>query len=182
MGAGWTWGSVPPFDPSAERWGTNNVAFARYSGVFDDWTRWFDLHPSEHIRHRRPRAYEWYTRQDGSRPIYQWDVNPEIPGSMAYPKDAVLAYFSSDGHTERDFWGSLSWMVALAIYEGVTEIDLFWFALMNDEYTQQIPSTRYWIGQARGRGIAVTIHGESRLKPYQPLYGCEALSPPLVTA
>lgn len=181
LGAGFTWGEVPPLDPSAERWGTNNVMFARYSGVFEDWHRWFDLHPSDHIQRRRPQAYDWYTQQDGSRPIYQWAVNPEIPGSKAFPKDGVLKYFSRD-HEERDFWGSISWMLALAIYEGFTDIDLFWFSLMNDEYTKQIPSTRYWIGQARGRGVRVTIHGDSMLKPQQGLYGCEALSPPLEMA
>lgn len=184
LGAGWTFGTVPPFDPTAERWGTNNVMFARYGGDFTDWTRWFDLHRSPHIRDKRPQAYDWYTRQDGSKPIYQWEVNAEIPGSRAYPLEAVRDFF---GAHERDFWGSLSWMLALAIVEGFEAIDLFWFPLCHDKadvtadmtqvpkgaYTHQVPSTRYWIGQARGRGIAVTIHGDSALRPLHPLYGFE---------
>lgn len=177
LGAGWTWGVVPPLDPDAETWGTNNVMWARYSGVVPRWDRWFDLHPTAHIQARRPEAYRWYTEQDGTRPIYQWAVNPEIPGSRAYPKDAILQTFSEHGHVERDFWGSISWMLALAIAEGYERIELFWFALMNDTYTKQVPSTRYWIGQARGRGVQVVIHGESMLKPQQGLYGCEELSP-----
>ena len=179
LGAGFSWGAVPPLDPDAETWGTNNVMWARYAGTVPQWDRWFDLHPSAHIQQRRPLAYDWYTRQDGTRPIYQWEVNPEIPGSVVYPKDRVLGYFSVGGHQERDFWGSISWMLALAIVEGFTKIELFWFALMNDQYTKQVPSTRYWIGQARGRGVRVTIHGDSMLKPQQGLYGCEALSPPV---
>lgn len=177
LGAGWSWGDVPPLDPTAETWGTNNVIFARYAGQFHGWDRWFDLHPTAHIQRRRPQAYDWYTRQDGSKPIYQWEINPDIPGSRAYPKDDVLRYFSTQGHEERDFWGSISWLIALAIYEGYERIDLFWFVLQHDQYTKQIPSTRYWIGQARGRGVRVCIHGDSMLKPQQGLYGCEALSP-----
>lgn len=175
---------VPPFDPdpAVERWGTNNVMFARYGGDFTQWTRWFDLHRTPHIQTRRPQAYDWYTQQSGAKPIYQWERNPEIPGSRAYPREAVQAYFKG----ERDFWGSLSWMLALAIYEGFTAIDLFWFPLNHDradaggeiqipvgQYTHQVPSTRYWIGQARGRGIDVTIHGDSALTPNHPLYGYE---------
>lgn len=164
-------GLVPDFDrsPGVERWGTNAVMFRRYSGQFDEWTRWFDLHRTPHILTQRPEAYDWYRQQDGQRPIYQWEVNPEIPGSTAYPREAVQAYFTGD----RDFWGSLSWMIALAIYEGFTAIDLFWFVVDSHAHEKQIPSVRYWIGQARGRGIDVTIHGDSTLKPSGPLYGFE---------
>ena len=179
LGAGWTWGNVPPLPTEAELWGTNNVMCARYAGDVPRWDRWFDLHPTAHIQQRRPEAYDWYTRQDATRPIYRWEVDPAIPGAVAYPKDAILSQFSHDGHDERDFWGSLSWMLALAIAERFERIELFWFALMNDQYTKQVPSTRYWIGQARGRGIQVVVHGDSALVPTHGLYGCEELSPAL---
>lgn len=182
LGAGWSWGDVPDLDPTAERWGTNNVMFARYAGQFNQWTRWFDLHPRAHIEHRRPDAYRWYQQQDGTRPIYLKDVDASVPGSVAFPFEAVRRSFGHDGHEERDFWGSLSWMLALAIVEGFEQIDLLWFALMNDAYTNQVPSTRYWIGQARGRGIRVRVHGTSMLNPQGPMYGYEALSPPLEVA
>lgn len=164
-------GVVPDFDrsPGVERWGTNAVMFRRYSGVFDEWTRWFDLHRTPHILAQRPEAYAWYQQQDGSRPIYQWEVNPDIPGSAAYPRAAVQAYFDGD----LDFWGSLSWMLALAIYEQFTDIELFWFVVDRSQYGHHIPAARYWIGQARGRGITVRIHGDSELKPNHPLYGFE---------
>lgn len=179
LGAGWGWGEVPPLDPASEIWGTNNVMYARYSGDFNQWTRWFDLHPKEHILRRRPQAYEWYTRQDGSRPIYLKEADPDVPGSVAFPFEAVRQRFCTETHDERDFWGSLSWMLAFAIVEGFQQIDLLWFALMNDQYTKQVPSTRYWIGQARGRGLRCTVHGTSMLNPQGLMYGCEALSPPL---
>lgn len=173
-------GTVPEFLEGAERWGTNAVAFRRYGGSFDRWTRWFDLHRTPHILKQRPEVYQWYREQDGSRPIYQWEVNPEIPGSRAYPIEAIRAYFGDDAEdaryparVESDFWGSLPWMLALAIYEGFEAIDLFWFVVDTQCHEKQIPSVRYWIGQARGRGIRVTVHGDSSLKPSGLLYGFE---------
>lgn len=177
LGAGWTWGDVPDLDLAAERWGTNNVMWARYAGEFDQWTRWFDLHPKAHILRRRPQAYAWYRQQDGSRPIYLKEADPEVPGSVAFPFEAVRQHFCTATHDERDFWGSISWMLAFAIMEGFQQIDLLWFALMHDQYTKQVPSTRYWIGQARGRGIATTVHGTSMLNPQGLMYGVEALAP-----
>ena len=168
-------GVVPDFDPDpqVERWGTNAVMFRRYGGVFDRWTRWFDLHRTAHILQQRPEAYAWYQQQDGRRPIYRFVDDPAVPGNTVYPQAAVQAFFSDHTHQERDFWGSLSWMLALALYEGFTAIDLFWFVVDQHQYGRQIPSTRYWIGQARGRGVRVTIHGDSELKPSGPLYGVE---------
>ena len=168
-------GVVPPLDldPAVERWGTNAVMFRRYGGEFDAWTRWFDLHQSDQIQARRPEAYAWYRQQDGRRPIYQWAVNPEIPGSTAYPLERFKAAFDEPGREERDCWGSLSWMLALAILEDFTEVDLFWFVNDSHQHGAQIPSVRYWIGQCRGRGMRVTIHGDSELKPQGRLYGLE---------
>lgn len=172
-------GTVPEFSEGAERWGTNAVMFRRYGGEFDRWTRWFDLHRTPHILKQRPDAYAWYAQQDGTRPIYQWEVNSEIPGSRAYPVEAIRRFFGDDAledprypeRPESDFWGSLAWMFALAIYEGFEAIDLFWFVVDTHCHERQIPSVRYWIGQARGRGIRVTVHGDSSLKPSGPLYG-----------
>lgn len=163
-----TRGVVPSFDPSAERWGLNRLMFTRYAGECDVWDRWFDLHSAEHIQRERSDAWAWYARQSDQRPIYGWSLDPRIPGHAAYPRGPVQAFFDGD----RDFAGSLSWMLALAIYERFDAIDLFWFT-MDVGHEWQIPSARYWIGQARGRGIAVTVHGDSGLVPSGPLYGCE---------
>ena len=175
LGAGISMGDVPPLDlsPDVERWGTNAVMFRRYGGQFDLWTRWIDLHKPDQIQARRPEAWEWYRAQDGRRPILMWEPHPDVLGSMAYPREGVQQYFAQDGVLERDFWGSLSWMLALAIFERFEEIDLFWFVTDQHQYGRQIPSVRYWIGQARGRGIRVRIHGDSELKPKGPLYGYE---------
>lgn len=150
----------------------NDLIFRRFAGDFDNWTRWFDLHATEQIRERRPDAYRWYAQQ--TKPIYRWEPDAELPSCAVYPRTEVQRFFG-DGSEERDFAGSLSWMLALAILDGFRAIDLFWFPLDGNEagYQRQIPSVRYWIGHARGRGIRVVIHGDSALTPSGPLYGYE---------
>ena len=161
-------GHIPPFDPGAERWGVNRLMMLRYAGDFDAWDRWFDLHDAAHIQRERSDAWAWYQRQDCRRPIYSWSIDPLVPGHRAYPCAAVREFFG--GH--QDFDGSISWMIALAIMEGFTDIDLFWFTLNSDNHAAQIPNAQYWIGQAEGRGIRVSVHGEdSALKHSGRLYG-----------
>jgi len=149
-----------------EAWGLNQLMFIRYNG--DDlprWDRWFDLHPTWHIERDRPRAYAWYRSQ--RKPIYRWEVDPDLPSSVAYPVDDVRRFVGAD---ETDFAGSVCWMLALALMEGYDDLHLFWFPVMN-EHAGQVPSIRYWIGQARGRGARVTIHGRSDLHPAREMYG-----------
>lgn len=164
-------GDIPPFDPDAERWGVNKLMFMRYSGEFDDWTRWFDLHSTAHIQRHRPEAYDWYGQQ--TKPIYRWEDDPHMMTAI-YPREAIQMHFAQDGVPERDFWGSLAWMLALAIYEGFEQIELFWYTLdLEGEYRQQVGSALYWIGRAKQAGIRVLIHGDSSLKPTGPMYGIE---------
>lgn len=152
-----------------ERWGISNLAHLRYGGHFDNWTRWFDLHRTPRIRRRRPQTYAWYTQQDGRRPIYLLDVDPGIPGCVAYPRDAILARFQT-----RRCASSFDWMFALAIDEGFERIELCWCRMRDtEEYAKQVPSANYWIGRAEERGIEVVIHGDSALQPADRLYGYE---------
>lgn len=171
LGGGWSKGVVPPLDPSAEeRWGFNALMFTRFAGHFDDWTRWFDLHNADFTPRKHPDRWAWYQRQ--VKPIYRWEVDPRLPSSVAYPKEAVRAFFA-DGTIESDFGGSLTWLFALAIFEGFEAIDVFWCPQDDASHRKQVASCRYWIGQARGRGITVRVHGDSALTDFGPLYGCE---------
>lgn len=179
LGGGFTQGVVPPLDPDAEQWGVNRVMLFRFPEGWDAWDRWFDYHPKAHIIEHRPDAYAWYRQQDGRRPIYLLEPDAEVAGYDAYPREAIQAHFGQDGEPERDFWGSLAWMFALAIFERKEAIDLFWCPMRNETFArhEQIASTRYWIGRARQAGVRVTIHGDSDLKPVPSLYGVEACRP-----
>lgn len=103
-------------------------------------------------------------------PVYMIEPVPVIPKSEAYPKDAMLAkwgpYF---------FSSSLSWMFALAIEQGATEIGL-WGVDMSakEEYIAQRSACHFWIDTAKRLGIKVTLPPESDLARPFPLYGfCE---------
>lgn len=160
---------MPPHDPDAERWGLNDLAFRRFAGAFDDWTRWFDLHPTWWIQEKRPQAYAWYQQQ--TKPIYRPCVDPALPSGCLYPRERIQT------PDECEFAGSLCWMLALAVDEGFSDIDLFWFPLDGSDpfYKLQVESAKYWIGYARGKGLRVTIHGDSALKPTGPVYGYEII-------
>lgn len=168
LGCGMSRGNIPPFNPSAERWGVNKLMFMRYNGEFDDWTRWFDLHSTPHILQHRPEAYAWYQQQ--TKPVYRWEPDATMCAAV-YPLASVQRRFADDGLEERDFGGSFAWMMALAILEGFEAIDVFWMPLDLESHGVQLPSARYWIGQARGRGVRVRIHGDSAMTPSGPLYG-----------
>ncbi len=170
LGCGMSRGDIPPFNPAAERWGLNKLMFMRYGGEFDEWTRWFDLHSSAHIEKRRPEAYRWYAEQ--TKPIYRWETDSSHVTAV-YPREEVQMFFAQDGVPERDFAGSFAWMMALAIMEGFEQIDVFWMPLDTECHQAQLATNRYWIGQARGRGIRVRIHGDSAMTPSGPLYGLE---------
>jgi hypothetical protein len=146
--------------------------FSRFTEGWDDWHRWFDLHPTPHIEQTRPDAYAWYRCQSWSRPIYRFVPDPASPAFAPYPVADVQRRFPSGA---RRFSGSLSWMLALALFEGVDAIDLFWFGMDDPEHRRQIPDALYWIGRAEERGVPVTIHGDSALKASGPLYGLEAV-------
>lgn len=169
LGCGLSIGDIPSFDPGAERWGLNDLIFRRFAGDFTEWTRWFDLHPTWWIQEKRPAAYDWYRQQ--TKPIYRLAADPALPSCCVYPRERIQTA------TEREFAGSLCWMLALAIHEGFDAIDLFWFTLDGTDpfYKIQVDSAKYWIGFARGRGIEVTIHGDSALKPTGPVYGYEII-------
>lgn len=173
LGGGWSKGNVPPLDPAAEEtWGFNALMFTRFAGDFDGWTRWFDLHNADFTPARHPDRWAWYQQQ--TKPVYRWEVDPRLPSSVAYPKADVQAFFA-DGELERDFGGSLPWLMALAVFEGVPgdAIEVFWCPQDDARHRKQIASCRYWMGQARGRGLSVRIHGDSGITDYGPLYGCD---------
>lgn len=179
LGKGRSVGPDPPFPPGVERWGISDLIYRRYNGQFDDWTRWFDVHPvEERILKSRPATWAWYQQQDGRRPIYLLAQDPSVPGSVGYPRDAIQAAFADDGAPEDLFGSSLDLMLALATHEGFERIELVWFRMRDGvEYEQQRPSALYWIGRARGRGIQVVIHGDSSLKDRRGVYGFEYLTP-----
>ena len=87
-----------------------------------------------------------------------------------YPIKEVMEKFGS-----RYFTNSISYMIALAMYKGYSEINLYGVDMdMGTEYIYERPSVMYWIGFARGKGVKVTIASGTD-DPYF-LYGYETNS------
>lgn len=72
-----------------------------------------------------------------------------------YPLKEVVEYFGVDYFTN-----TVDYAIALAIYRGFTEIDLYGVNMaFGSEYEFEKPGVEFWIGQAMGRGIKVTTNG-----------------------
>ena len=142
----------------AERWCMNNPRgmWGHYPHVSKGWTRWFNFHSMKHQLARYPHGVKWFREKDTSRPIYLQKVDPTIPASVAYPREAVMAHFANDGIPETFFTCSCSLMLALAIMEGFERIELYGFMCKKDyEHAFERPCIAYWVGRARGAGISV---------------------------
>jgi len=160
-----------PFDDeSFEVWGLNDLY--RCIPRAD---RWFEMHTREVIEnHPYYGGKHLKELQDCQIPIYMQQVHPDIPHSMRYPIEQMTRYFFGDdipeGTSDKDtlyysyFTNTVSYMMALAIYEGYEEIHLYGVDMCADsEYSHQRPSVEYFIGFARGRGIKVRVPLKSDL-------------------
>lgn len=164
---------LAPFNDAAwEIWGVSNV----YSTI-PKWDRWFELHDLETRKNEKeyPGHYDWLKKQ--TNPVYMQQRHEEIPGSIEYPKQAILNEFGTY------FTNSVSYMLALAIHEGAEEIGIYGVDMAvqeisgHSEYAHQRPSCEYFVGLARGKGIKVEIPKESDLLKTEKLYAYETAGP-----
>jgi len=88
----------------------------------------------------------------------------------SYPLDAIINNFQTDYFTN-----TVDYALALAIYQGYTVINLYGINMASpSEYAYQKPGCEYWIGQAMGRGIKVSIqrqYSSLLIAPDCKLYG-----------
>lgn len=173
-----------PFEDAAwEIWGVNEL-----HKYLPRWDRWFELHAREVFASEGNRNQEqhvaWLQAQPAGKPIYMQRVYDDIPASVAYPLDAMIARFCPE---RPYFTSSIGYMLALAIAEGrderfqpmpgetpVGRIGIWGVDLAADsEYGEQRPQTEYLIGLARGLGIEVIVAEQSALLRADHLYGYE---------
>jgi hypothetical protein len=98
---------APYGDATWEIWslGSNQSVIKRF-------TRWFELHTFHALSMAgalQPQRVEFFKRIGKSLTIGH--PNPELPDAVMYPKDEIVAMFGNY------FTSSISWMIALAIYE-----------------------------------------------------------------
>lgn len=156
---------APFHDPSWEIWSHSSCAHALPRA-----DRVFDLHPKAFwIKPKKwHRDYVRWLRECPV-PIYMQKHYPEIPQSIRYPRERILAEF------RRYFTSQTAWMIALALTEGVTHLGFFGIHYAAaDERTTQRWGCEYWMGQAEGRGVQLVLPvGCPLLRQPTWLYGYE---------
>lgn len=165
---------APWEDPSWEIWAHTSVN--RYCKRVD---RWFELHPPHVFRaeatggskHGRTDWYGWL--KNLREPVYMQERYPEIPASVRYPKERILAEFP------RYLSSTVAWMIALALTEGVSTIGLWGIHFQTgSEYAEQRAGCEFWLGVAQGRGVQLVIpEACPLLKEPRDLYGYESHTP-----
>ena len=92
--------------------------------------------------------------KDYKKPIITSKAYEEWPTSEAYPIQEVSHYFGLP--LGAAMYSTVDYMIALAIYEGATQIDLYGVDMSNKEVpTEMVLGTAAWIGAAQARGVYV---------------------------
>lgn len=195
--------NLAPFaDDSFEIWGLNDLYY-ELPIIAPDRMRWFQLHswagdqPHDPNGVRRspvdfqsgpphprdPNHVLWLKEQAERIPVYLLEPRAEVPNARLFPLEQAFRHFSLDGvKPNRYFTNTISYMLALAIMEGFTEIGIYGVDMMmgggaGSEYGWQRPSCEYFVGVAQGRGITVHIPDESDLLKCAYPYGLSTANP-----
>lgn len=155
--------AAPFDDDSFEIWGMNQLY--RHIPRAD---RWFEVHHNwnEHVVEGTDHL-GWMQSFPG--PIYVSTRIPSIPNTVAFPRVDCAKL----GHDY--FTSSVAFMMALAIRDGFTTIELYGIDLVvGEEYAYQKPCAEFWMGLASGRGLTVGTHMNSALLKHAYCYGFES--------
>jgi len=145
-------------DPDFEIWPLNQL-YMKFPAIVQHATRWFQIHSRKSYDEaiRDHKHSEWLGLQRAF-PIYMQEVVEDIPMSCKFPMQSIMAKFGDY------FTNSISWMIALAIYEKFEEIHIYGVDMaQDDEYSFERPSVEYFLGLARGMGIKVHVPDNSDL-------------------
>lgn len=168
VGGGPTRRDAPFDDPTWEIWGFSSK----------DWkiprvTRWFEIHAWEDLAEQLAspkkgrRTFSEYVRFMSrlNAPVYVQRALPQIPRCVEFPVNRLLAEFG------RCFTSTASYLVALAIVEGVDVIGLWGINPTSRSFSYQLPSLQYLLSHARRRGIEVRLPRSLRLEiPKEPKF------------
>jgi len=166
---GWALSSrdrAPFGDSTFEVWGCNEIGRV----LPGRYTAHFQLHRFETLK---PDQVDWLRRR--LEPVHLIERRAEIPASVAYPLDSVVARFG------RYFASTPAYMMALGILQAFERIELYGVDMGSwrkrlanpDRHGYQRANMEYLIGFARGRGIDVWVPDESALLKRERLYGFE---------
>jgi len=137
------------------------------------WDVWFEIHSNllwpECASYGAPYV-EWLKKQ--AKPIYMQD-NGLVPNATRLPIEDLVKDFG-----RYFFTSSFTYMIAMAIKAGATDIALFGIDMASkNEYILQRPGGHYFMQKAAEKGIKVSVPYESDLAQPPPLYGYSDSTP-----
>ena len=92
-------------------------------------------------------------------PIITSRAYPEWPTSENYPIQEICHYFGLPLGIA--MYSTPDYMIALAIHEGATHIDLFGVDMQQKEVSSMHLATAHWIGAAEARGVFIQTFQDS---------------------
>ena len=168
---------APWKDESWEIWGVNNLFISMKQEIDIKRMRWFEIHnitfDGKNFYRRGDLIFRGQSVNDYIKglislgcPVYMQKKWDQIPNSVEYPIKEILQ--SMGGY----FTNTISYEIALAIYEGATEIGIWGVDMaVGTEYAHQRPSCEYFLGVAKGLGINIFVPAEADLLKTRFLYG-----------
>lgn len=193
VGTAPTWRQAPFDDPEWEVWSLSR----NYLRLEDRWDRWFELHRLEDVAktweaHSDPAAeaasratyIQWLAEASKRKPVYLREERPDVlPDAEVLPSAMLMTRFP-----RQYFTNTVSWMMAMAIYENASEIGLWGVNMeLDTEYGEQRPSCEYYIGLCDGLAAVGAMDAPVHLPEGSTLlrtawqYGIED-PPPIVAA
>ena len=145
---------APWNDRNWELWSLNHIYWN-----YDRTDRHFDIHNPVNIR--KNKAYlNWLVGLQEK--VMLAAPMPEMPRAMIFPQKEIMERFGDY------FNNSISWMIALALYEGVDEIGVYGVELTQKiEYERQRPSVPLVHCERYGRkgynAVGITVVGCRRV-------------------
>lgn len=170
-----------PDDFDVEVWLSNSPTTVklRCPRAMECWTRWFNLHSRAHMVGTYPSGYTYYQTGANGRPIYLQKVQPDVPTSVAFPREAIQQMFATKKGPNRYFTCSVCWLIAAAVFWGAKRIELWGFELRDTKpgsaFAWERPCVAYWIAKAREHGVEVfyqaaieKLYAEGKMIPGDP--------------
>ena len=180
VGAGYSSCAWAPYgEPGVDVWCCNELhgkPWIKMDGI----TAWFQLHPKWSFS--KPHKYDHYgwLQKDHPFPVYQQKLYDDIPSGKVFPlRNIQLALlgdiYRGEQPIEKVFTSTVSYQVALALYQGYKRIELYGIELtIGAEWDYQREAMTFWVGQAGGRGVEVWMPETCSLL-LAPLYAYEVI-------
>lgn len=156
---------APIGDDSFETWGCNTLTFKLPAALA---ARWFEMHGVDEIKSYSMQHYRELASWDKSCPVYMPRAAREIPASVTYPLQRVLALHPRMACL---LTSSIAYEIALAILLGFPEIHIYGVDMADQtEYGRQKAGCQALIMLAEARGQKVVVPSQSLLYD-QRMYG-----------